>query len=453
MNPEEIKNLFDRRLGRYQAAIALEPVDRMPIACGSNYFAEVYSGNDHQTTVYNQEKWLEAEKIFIRDFPEVDVLRDNRIYAPLFDVVNCRTYRMPGRDLEANTWFQFVEKENMKADEYDLLIENPTAFMLERYLPRVLGDFAEPGSHRAQVALLKGGMAFAQMGQVMRNRGLTLEKECGMPQPTAGFFLAPFDVIADAFRGLNGVVMDMFRKPDKLRAACDALVDEMVNMALVTADPLKRYPIFVPTHKPMFLSPSQFEEFYWPSFKKTILTLLDAGHNVRAYLEGDWSKHWHHIKELPKGRVVCDIDDQADILKALDDIGGHQCLAGGVLSSMLILEKPKAVKERVKLLCEAAGKDKHLLINGGCNIPHDTKAENYRAMLDAICEFGIYDPSLKPMPKTPPKPVNDVGPRMLTSWEERVDEWGGIRGEESLIRQPWELFEKLAYVWIWSWVS
>ena len=48
---ENSKALFEERLGRYQAAIALEPTDRVPIATGSNSFAEVYSGNNHQETI------------------------------------------------------------------------------------------------------------------------------------------------------------------------------------------------------------------------------------------------------------------------------------------------------------------------------------------------------------------------------------------------------------------
>ena len=57
----DAKNLFAERLGRYQAAIDLEPTDRIPIATGSNYFAEVYSGNTDQETIYNSEKWLQAD--------------------------------------------------------------------------------------------------------------------------------------------------------------------------------------------------------------------------------------------------------------------------------------------------------------------------------------------------------------------------------------------------------
>ena len=267
---EETRRLFDERLGRYQAAIALEPTDRIPIATGSNSFAEVYSGNNHQETLYDAEKWLQAELAFCRDFPEVDVLRNNRVWGPLYDAIGLKSYRLPGRDLPPHSPFQFVEKEYMQADEYDLLIKNPLEFMFDRWLPRIVGEFKERGSIRSYMAFLKGGMAQAQVAQIMKNRGLRLQEEAGMPQPMTGAFLAPFDALADALRGLTGSLMDTYRQPDKVIAACDVLTYEMANFALATADPLKRYPIFVPTHKATFMSPAQFDKFYWPSFKKTM---------------------------------------------------------------------------------------------------------------------------------------------------------------------------------------
>ena len=50
-----------------------------------------------------------------------------------------KSYRLPGRDLPPHSPFQFVEKEYMLADEYDLLIKNPLEFMFDRWLPRILG--------------------------------------------------------------------------------------------------------------------------------------------------------------------------------------------------------------------------------------------------------------------------------------------------------------------------
>jgi len=456
MPSEETKKLFAKRLGRYQATIALEAADRIPIATGSNYFAEVYSGNTMQQTIYDPQKWLEAEETFARDFPEIDVLRDNRIYGPLFDAVQCKTYKIPGRDLPPDVQFQFVEEEYMKPEDYDRLIENPMGFMLECFLPRILGEFAGPWTPRSHVAFLKAGMAQMMMGQVMRNRAVVLEEKYGMPQPMAGFFLAPFDVLADAMRGINGIMMDMYRRPDKLKAACDILTDEVCHLALSIADPFKRYPIFVPTHKAMFLSPAQFDEFYWPSFKKTMEILIEAGHTIRAYLEGDWSVHLHRLLELPKGKVLCDIDTQGNIFKAKEILGGHQCIAGGVQDSQLILGTPRQVREHVKELCETVGKGGGLIISGGCNFPYSTKPENFRAMIDAVLEFGVYDSSISAMPRelSPGStPVERLNPQQLvTPWEVKKAELGEIKGDEAMIKRNWEQLEKMAYTWIWQWI-
>ncbi|HUW65162.1 MAG TPA: uroporphyrinogen decarboxylase family protein [Spirochaetia bacterium] len=452
----EMKKLYEERLGRYQATIALEPVDRMPIASGSNYFAEVYAGNTNQETIYDAEKWLRGEEAFIRAFPEIDVLRNNRIWGPLYDAVGCVSYKLPGRELPSRSQFQFVEKEYMKADEYDLLIDNPVEFMMERFIPRILGDTAQPGSARANMAFLKGGMAQMMMSQIMRNRSIHLQNELGMPQPMTGAFLAPFDVLADALRGLKGILTDILRRPDKVLAACDVIVHEIANFALSTADPFRRYPIFVPTHKACFLSPKQFDTFYWPSFKKTMDILIEAGYTVRAYLEGDWGAHWHHLLEMPKGKVLCDIDNQGDVFKAKRDIGHHQCLAGGVADSLFILGTPQEMRERVKLLCETVGKDGGFMINGGCNIPYDTRPENYRAMIDAIMEYGRYDDNVKAVPR-PAAPGQARVPalnrqRMVTPWEDKLAELGGVLGDEGLIKRPWELFETMGYNWLWQWV-
>jgi uroporphyrinogen-III decarboxylase len=450
-----MQQLYEERLGRYQATIALEPTDRIPIATGTNYFAEVYSGATNQEIIYDSEKWLQADEAFIRDFPEVDVLRNNRVWAPLYDAIGLKTYKLPGRDLPPRRQFQFVEDDYMKVDEYDALIKNPGEFMLEKFLPRVLGEMAERGSNRSYIAFLKAGMAQAMLTNIIKSRSAFLQNNFGMPQPTAGIFLAPFDAIADALRGLKGVLKDTYRQPDKVLEACDVLVSIMAHFALSKADPLKRYPIFVPLHKACFMSPIQFDTFFWPSFKKTLEILIDAGYKVRAYLEGDWSRHWHHFLELPKGSILCDIDTQGDIFKAKAEIGHHQCIAGGIPDSMLILGTPQEMTDRVKLLCETVGKGGGYMISGGCNFPYDTKPENFRAMIDAVLKYGWYDRSIKPKIRQTPvakSEITGLGKQgMITPWEVKLAELGGVQGDEALIRDSWEMLEGMAFNWIWAW--
>ena len=446
----DMKKLFDQRLGRYQAAIALEPVDRVPIATGSNTFAEGYAGHTKQEIVYDPEKWLDTEIKTCKDFPALDVLRDNRFYAPLYDSIGCHDYKMPGRDLKADTPIQFVEKEYMTADDYDEFIDNPTAFMIGTFCPRIHSELEGDYTIRKANALVKAGLAQAAIGAHMRRRTQVLAEECGMPQPTGGAFLAPLDALSDCLRGMKGIMMDMRRRPDKVLAACEALVPEMINFALNTADPFKRWPIFVPTHKPMFMSPKEYDTFYWPSFKKVILALIDAGYKVRSYLEGNQDAHVHHYQEIPKGSLVCDVDNQSDVFKVKELLGGTQCVAGGLNDAIMILSPPEQVRERVKYLCETIGREPGFILSGGCNFPYDAKVENFKAMCDAVEEFGWIDRSLVMAPKPMPGGSRPA-PHVLTPWATKSAEIGGVLGDEELIKKTWTALEAQAHGFWWQW--
>jgi len=365
---EDIREKYEERLARYQAAIALEESDRIPISAGSNYFAEIYAGATKQEFIYNSDFWKKADAKFVNDFPEVDNLRSGRLWAPPLEAVGWNLYKLPGRELSPDVQFQFIEGERMKSNEYDLFIDSPAEFIFERILPRVFEEFKERGSMRSYISFLKAGMAAVLMGNHVRDRVEHLEKRLGMPLPTYGVMLAPFDYLADGMRGLNGIMIDLFRQPDKVQEACEAIIPHIVNVALAGADPLRRYPIFMPLHRGCspFLSPEQFDRFYWPALKKAMMKLIDAGYTIRPYLEGDWAPHWHHFRELPKARLILDIDGPADIFKAKEEIGNWQCIAGGIPDHLLILGSPNDVRERVKLVCSRLGKDGGYIINGAC---------------------------------------------------------------------------------------
>ncbi len=454
---KEIKELFETRLKRYQAAIALETPDRIPIASGNNYFAEIYAGHNYQQLAYDGATWHEADSKFIHDFPETDTLANVRIWAPMHDAVGFNSYQIPGRELSPDTQFQANEREIMNEHDYDLLISNPTEFMFERYMQGVFNDFKERGSMRSYVAAVKAGMATGMFADQMMKRVLSLETEFGMPSPYGGFTICPFDFIADILRGLNGTLLDIQRRPDKLLEACDALLPHLVNLGLALADPLRRYPVFFPLTrgtKP-FLSPGQFETFYWPTLKKSLMMIIEAGYTVRLYLEGDWEPVLHHFRELPKGKVLCDIDDAGDIFRAKEVLGDFQCIAGGMPDSLLILGSPEDVHEKTKKLCETVGKDGGYIINGGCAIPYDTKPENYRAMIDAVMTYGRYsDQTSFDIQMNPNPPEGWVPPTsgVITPWEVKKEELGGIAGDENMIRQSWEALERMANLWLWMWL-
>jgi hypothetical protein len=446
-------SLFARRLGRYQAAVALEPVDRVPIS-GFNWFADAYSGSTFQDFVYDPgDRWTRAVAPFLRDFPEVDTLSPARIWGPRFDLVGARTYRLPGRDLAPDDLWQYVEGEYMRADEYDLLIQRPAEFLLERYLPRVFGELREPGSPRSHLAFLKSGMAAVEGARLASRRAAFLE-ERGVPPTTVARMSAPFDYLGDYLRGLKGICLDLRRRPDKVLEACEAVTDLLLDAVLPAGD--RRHPIQMTFHKATVLSPRQFDTFYWPSLRRAMGALIEAGFTIRAVLEGDWGPYWHRLLELPRGKVLCDIDDRGDIFRAKEEIGAHQCLAGGVPASMLLFGTPSEVEQRVRLLCRTVGKGGGYIVNSGCGIPRKARPENYRAMVEAALRFGTYDPNLQPLPRTAAEPTAVVPARVpartFTPWDVKLAELGGrVAGDEDLIRGHWEKFETMAFNWCLLW--
>ena len=58
---------------------------------------------------------------------------------PLFDILDYKLYRWPGHGVAPTASYQALEGEFMHADEYDLLINDPSNFFTRYYLPRVFG--------------------------------------------------------------------------------------------------------------------------------------------------------------------------------------------------------------------------------------------------------------------------------------------------------------------------
>jgi hypothetical protein len=122
---------------------------------------------------------------------------------------------------------------------------------------------------------------------------------------------------------------------------------------------------------------------------------------------------------------------------------------------MFIIGTPEEIRSRVKELCETAGKEGGLILNGGCGIPYSTKPANFRAYVDATLEYGKYNVTNRPTLKKPPASAGGKTPppRMVTPWEIKLKELGGVTGDETLIKGVWETLEQRAFCWLrfWDW--
>jgi len=394
-----IEERYQQRLKRYVAAMRKEKPDMVPIRPFVAEFTAVYAGYTIQEVTQDYHKALDAAFRCARDF-DWDAVVANMVYVwtGLVQAVNLRYYSVPGVDIPANVPFQYLEPPDdnawMRPDEYDALIEDPTGFLLNVWLPRVSRDVVpegRPNTFRNNMSFLLGGMSMMDYFGGLGRQVARLRTECGTVSAISGILKAPFDIIADKLRGYRGLCMDMYRQPDKVLKACEALAPHLFHVALSGADPDKNVPIGLWMHRGCvpFLSPQQFERFYWPSLKEIIEALWARGHQVLFYAEGEWNPNLKYIAQLPDLSIVYHVD-RGDIFEVHREVGHKFCISGGIPNDLLAFGSPDEVRAYCKKVLEGVARDGGYVLDAGAIMQNDTKVENLRALTEAAREYGVY---------------------------------------------------------------
>lgn len=411
------EQLYQERNKRINDAIRLKIPDRVPVEMSFGYFPARYMKMPTSVVYYEPDRWLAAVKQTVIDF-EPDGLFYIQALAPgkAMEILDPKTTKWPGHGVSTEFGNQAVEGEWMKPNEYDLLMNDPTDFLLRVYLPRVVGAM-EPFAQFPQLAsggfgydaamrlaqflvkpevaqaierLQRAAREWAEWQKKIPNLAREVEA-LGFPVATGpGGGGAPFDQVMNSLRGMPGTMTDMFRQPDKLLELIDYFLKR--SLARIAAMPKREDSprAFMATHRGSdgFMSLKQFEKFYWPGLKKIILAVIEKGIVPCIFFEGDWTSRLEYLLELPKGKLMAHLDS-TDIFKAKEILNGHICLRGNVPGSVLTAGSVQDVKDYCKKLIDVVGKDGGLVVCPRV-VPDMAKPENLHAMIDFTKEYGVY---------------------------------------------------------------
>ena len=439
-SPEQLRAEREKRIAD---AIELREPDRVPVTIAGGYFAARYCGLTASVAYYDPVTYRQALKK-----TALDLEPDSAPGAvasggsgPALEILDAKQTRWPGGTLPPDVTHQFVEGEYMKEDEYDLFLSDPTDFTLRYYLPRIYGAlaplahlpplmtgagaaitglveiFTRPEFRKVADALYRAGQeqakwraAMAGFEDEMASLGFPTASGFGRmagdppssPQQTIfdispgglgrGVGGAPFDAVSDFYRGMRGSMLDMFRRPEKLLAACDKIME--LRLARATPlEPARRTRLRrmgMPLHRGAegFMSKEQFETFYWPGLKQAILANIELGYVAAPFFEGHFGDRLEYLLELPKGKVVCRFE-HTDMARAKAILGDHFCIEGNVPSSLLQLASPAEVDEYCKNLIKACAKGGGFILSHGSSID-EAKPANVKAMIDAAKKYGTY---------------------------------------------------------------
>ena len=347
-----VEQLYAERAKRVRDAIELREPDRVPFMVLVEPHA--YSGIPNSAAYYDHITLKRTMRKMAVDLePDMSEPGFPSCGAAMteLDVQNCV---WPGGPKPPDYEYQFIEGEYMKEDEYDMFLNDPSGFMIRRYLPRVYGAlmplaklppldsmfmglegltplFASPEFQKMAKHLAKAGRHVQEFRKSIGDANEELA-QLGFP-PFARFAPggvggAPFDTVTSFLRGMKGSMLDMYRRPDKLLRACDVILERRIACA-IPADPnAKDYPprVGMPLWRgdPVFMSEAQFKKFYWPGLKKSLQTHVDLGYVPVPFFEAAFGDRLECLLELPKGKILASIE-AVDAVRAKEILGGsHQ---------------------------------------------------------------------------------------------------------------------------------
>jgi hypothetical protein len=413
---KEAEQLYKARVTRFIKAIKLEEPDRVPCMLPIGNSPAYWAGANFRTLMYDYGKAFEIWKKYMEAFGDMDIFSGPSFIPSgrIAEAIPSKQQKLPGLGLPKDAPMnQFVEGEYMKADEYDLYMMDPTDYNFRVMLPRTTPMF-EPFKRLPPMRgfMMSNYWLMALCDPEVRKifeklMSLTDEqikwsqssmeinnyiKAHGYPSMWGGGIIAgaPFDHFADALRGTHGIVMDMYRQPKKLHEAMECYLKLAIETSIknfpMTASPI----CIMPLHKgdDTFMSDKQFAEFYWPTYRRILMAMIDEGLVPMPFAEGRYNNRLKQINDTPKSGVVWWFD-QTNMAEAKKTIGDICCIVGNVPTSVMMNGTVQQIKEHCRKLIEDCAPGGGYILAGGAHVDNG-KMENFKAMMDAAKEYGVY---------------------------------------------------------------
>ena len=409
------RQLRKERETRIMDAIQLKMPDRVPVISAMGYFPAKYTGIPCSAAYYDYDAWYAAYRETLQDFQPDLIFQQGFTPGKALEILNPKQMRWPGHSVDPYQGHQSIEIDNMKADEYDLYMSDPSDFMFRVFMSRTSDNLAGL-SLLPRLSDMAGGpmgiqalaLAFAEpkvdktirtlqkAGREMRKWRPKIAKfnkmilDMGFPQYFQGAAMPPFDVISHSMRGMSGTMMDMFRQPDKIIETCEFILKKTLERPMPEPSENGHTRIFMTNTRGSddFMSMKQFRTFYWPTFKKLVMALIERGNTPCIFFEGNFTSRLEYLLEFPKGKLLARFDT-TDIFKAKEILKDHVCIEGNVPSSLLQVGTVQQVKDHCKKLIDVCGKGGGYILSPRSSTD-EVKPENLMAMIEFTKEYGKY---------------------------------------------------------------
>ncbi len=287
--------------------------------------------------------------------------------------------RLPGKDLEDNALYQFVESDLFtlpEGGEYERIRKMGWQNWNGELLCRIQDPpFTSPEQLFERFALM--GQNAGKMAMHFIPQGI---------QPLTHTACAPvFDTLSQSHT-MEEFCYDLYDYPEEVKQVILECTPAVIGQAIGTAKQVQgnRVGVYAMRSSATFVSPDAFEEFCWPGLKMMIEAFWAEGITTVLHADGNWLPMLSYFTRLPKSSVHFEFDGDTDMRKGYEILEGWQSMRGDVPAAMLAYGTPEEVSEYceglIRDLCMKGG----VMLGSGCEVPMNAKLENVLAMGNSL---------------------------------------------------------------------
>lgn len=368
--------LYEERLDRIRAAVALEPVDKIPFINAGSAFNAAMQGVELADFLGDLELQC-TTSIEASTKMGVDAVQTAIFAARSLSILWLSKVKVPGQELGRNELWQVDELELIEQEDYDRILEMGYAAWRADFIERTFGP----------IPTLVGDTPKYRPTAVQRF------KEAGLPIVLGGTVCSPFETLCGGRTLMNFLTEDLFDMPEKLEKVFaevhETTMRETENTLANAKGDAKPIGMWVGGWRgtPSTLGTEAFRKWSWPYMREYVDLLNQYGVIPIMHLDSNWNAGFEAFKELaPKSAIVA-LDGQSDIFLAKEIIGDRLCIMGDVNATMLAFGTEQEVFDYTTKLCREIGPTGYIVASG-CDIPFNAKPENVLAMDKAVKAFA-----------------------------------------------------------------
>jgi uroporphyrinogen-III decarboxylase len=370
------EELYQERSNRIRKAINLEPVDRVPVVFQGMAFAPRYMGMSMADFCADPDAPVNTSLAAMDKLGGFDGI-NSAVFGTLTRVLPSMWLArvgVPGHDLPSDSLWQVFEAEVMTTDDYDYIVNKGWPAFLDYYLPRVanVAEYAK--------ALEWIGANAARSINSYRERGYKVVCATSTAPPYENFC---------GGRSMEKFMADLYRYPDKVQAAMDTALPDIIKGAIAGARASGVAGVWIGGWRTAssMISPRLMDRFVWPYIVKIADALVNADLMPVFHWDQDWTRDLVRLQELPAKKCLLNLDGMTDKRQFKKLVGDRMAMMGDVPSSLLVAGTPDDIFNYVRDLVnlfESTG----LILCPGCDAPINTKPENMQAFVAASYKFG-----------------------------------------------------------------